>query len=227
MRESQAVLAWSGGKDAAWSLHRLRRSGTEVVALLSTLTRGDERASMQGVRREVLHAQARAAGVPLVEAWIEPNASNAAYEVSLAAALARCRGEWPRAGTLAFGDLFLRDVRDWRAALCDCLGWQLATPLFDSDTAALAHEMIDGGLRANLCCVDTTQLAAHFLGTEFTAALLGQLPADVDPCGENGEFHTCVYAGPMFDRPLPLVHGAGWMRDGRFAYADYRLGAGP
>jgi uncharacterized protein (TIGR00290 family) len=225
MRECQAVLAWSGGKDAAWSLYRLRQSGVEVVALLSTLTRGDERASMQGVRREVLHAQARAAGVPLVEAWIDPAASNAAYEASLAAALARCRGQRPRAEMLAFGDLFLQDVRDWRAALCDRLGWQLATPLFDSATATLAHEMIDGGLRANLCCVDTTQLAAHFLGMEFTAALLGQLPTEIDPCGENGEFHTCAYAGPMFDRPLPLVRGADWLRDERFAYADYRLGA--
>jgi len=180
---------------------------------------------MQGVRREVLHAQARAAGVPLVEAWIDPAASNADYEASLAAALARCRGEWPRAGTLAFGDLFLQDIRDWRAALCDRLDWRLATPLFGSDTAALAHEMIDGRLRANLCCVDTTQLPAHFLGREFAAALLGQLPAEADPCGENGEFHTCVHAGPMFDRPLPLVRGADWLRDERFAYADYRLGA--
>ena len=173
------MLAWSGGKDAAWSLHRLRRSGMEVVALLSTLTCGDERASMQGVRGEVLHAQAGAAGLPLVEAWIEANAPNAAYEASLAAALARCRRQWPQVDTLAFGDL--QDVRDWRAALCDRLGWRLATPLFGSDTTALAHEMIDGGVRANLCCVDTTQLAAHFLGMEFTAALLGQLPAGGRP----------------------------------------------
>ncbi len=223
MQASQTVLAWSGGKDAAWALHRLRKAGSEVVALLSTLTLGDERASMQGVRRDVLHAQARAAGLPLVEAWIEPSASNADYEASLATALAQCRRQWPAAATLAFGDLYLQDIRDWRAALCERVGWRLATPLFGSDTSRLAHEMMEGGLRAHLCCVDTTQLAAPFVGEAFDAALLARLPEGTDPCGENGEFHTCVHAGPMFGRPLSLARAGDWLRDGRFACTDYLL----
>ena len=217
------LLSWSGGKDAAWTLHALRLEGAPVTALLTTLTEGHDRISMQGIRRDVLHAQADAAGLPLVEAWIPQGCDNATYEASLTAALDTARTRWPGLDAIAFGDLFLADIRAWREAVCARLGWHPVFPLFGADTAALARTMIDGGLRAHLCCVDTTQLDARFAGHAFDAALLDALPSPVDPCGENGEFHTCVSAGPMFARPLNLTRGETVLRDGRFAYTDFLL----
>ena len=219
-----ALLSWSGGKDAAWALHTLRQRGeVKVVGLLTTLTEGYDRISMQGIRRDVLHAQARAAGLPVIEAWIPQAADNATYVASFAEALHAARDRWPGIAHIAFGDLFLADIRAWREALCADLGWTPLFPLFGSDTAALARAMIDGGLRANLCCVDAQQLNASFAGRAFDAALLADLPATVDPCGENGEFHTCVSAGPMFAAPIALQRGDTVLRDGRFAYADFSL----
>jgi uncharacterized protein (TIGR00290 family) len=219
-----ALLSWSGGKDAAWALHVLRQRGEiEVVGLLTTLTDGFDRVSMQGIRREVLHAQAHSAGLPVIEAWIPQAADNATYVASFAAALAGARARWPGLSHLAFGDLFLADIRAWREMLCGDLGWTPLFPLFGSDTARLACDMIAGGLRADLCCVDTTQLDAAFAGHAFDAALLAGLPAGIDPCGERGEFHTCVSAGPMFAAPLALRRGDTVLRDGRFAYTDFTL----
>ena len=219
-----ALLSWSGGKDAAWTLHALRQAGeVEVAGLLTTFTEGHDRVSMQGIRRDVLRAQADAAGLPLVEAWIPQQCDNATYEATFADGLARAARRRPGLSTIAFGDLLLADVRDWRRALCERLGWRALFPLFGSDTAQLARDMIAGGLRTHLCCVDTQQLDAGFAGRELDAALLADLPAGVDPCGENGEFHTCVSAGPMFDRPLPLQRGETILRDHRFAYADFTL----
>ena len=219
-----ALLSWSGGKDAAWALHALRQRGdVEVVGLVTTITEGYERISMQGIRVDVLHAQAAAAGLPVIEARIPRNAGNATYEASFAAALERARGRWPGIGCIAFGDLFLADIKAWREDLCSRLGWTPLFPLFGSDTARLAREMVDGGLRASLCCVDTTQLDADFAGRAFDGVLLRELPDGVDPCGENGEFHTCVSARPMFARPIAVVGGETLLRDGRFAYTDFRL----
>jgi uncharacterized protein (TIGR00290 family) len=219
-----ALLSWSGGKDAAWTLHALRQRGeVEVVGLLTTITEGYERVSMQGIRVDVLHAQAAAAGLPVIEARIPQQADNATYEDSFAAALEHARERWPGIERIAFGDLFLADIRAWRETLCSRLGWAPLFPLFGSDTTRLARDMIAGGLRAHLCCVDTTQLDAGFAGRDFDAALLRDLPADIDPCGENGEFHTCVSAGPMFDKPLAIVRGDTVLRDGRFAYTDFTL----
>ena len=215
------LLSWSGGKDAAWTLHTLRLQGTPVTALFTTLTEGHDRISMQGIRRDVLHAQAAAAGLPVVEAWIPQGCDNATYEASFAQALDDARQRWPGLDAIAFGDLFLADIRAWREALCARLGWRPAFPLFGADTAVLAREMVAGGLQAHLCCVDTTQLADTFAGRAFHASLLDALPPGVDPCGENGEFHTCVSAGPMFDRPLNLTRGETVLRDGRFAYTDF------
>jgi len=217
------LLSWSGGKDAAWALHALRRQGVGVAALLTTITEGHERVSMQGIRVDVLRAQAAATGLPLLEARIPRDAGNAAYEASFAAALDEARARWPRIDTIAFGDLFLADIRAWREALCARLGWQALFPLFGSDTAALAREMIAGGLRASLCCVDTRQLDARFAGRDFDATLLDALPAGVDRCGENGEFHTLVTAGPMLDNPLRVARGDTVLRDERFAFTDYLL----
>ncbi|MFP7722942.1 ATP-binding protein [Lysobacter sp. A3-1-A15] len=220
------LLSWSGGKDAAWTLHTLRqRDDVRVVGLLTTLTEGFDRISMQGIRRDVLHAQARAAGLPVVEAWIPQRADNASYEASFADALVRAASRSPGVSTIAFGDLFLADIRTWREALCARLGWTPVFPLFGSDTRALAHTMIEGGLRTALCCVDTQQLDAAFSGRDFDTALLDDLPGTCDPCGENGEFHTLVHAGPMFDGPLPVTRGGTVLRDGRFAYTDFVLGA--
>lgn len=217
-----ALLSWSGGKDAAWALHALRQRGEfDVVGLLTTITDGYERISMQGIRVDVLHAQAAAAGLPVIEARIPPRADNAIYESSLAAALERARERWPGIAHIAFGDLFLADIRAWRKALCARLGWTPLFPLFHSDTAQLARGMIDGGLRATLCCVDTTQLDAGFAGRAFDDTLLQELPRGIDPCGERGEFHTCVSGGPMFAMPLALRQGETLLRDGRFAYTDF------
>ena len=216
------LLSWSGGKDAAWALHVLRqRADVEVVGLLTTITEGYERIAMQGIRVQVLHAQAAAAGLPVIEARMPQRADNAVYEATFAAALGTARERWPGIATIAFGDLFLADIRAWREALCARLGWTPLFPLFASDTAPLARQMIAGGLRASLCCVDTTQLDARFAGRDFDEALLAELPPGVDPCGENGEFHTCVAAGPMFAAPLQLLRGETVLRDERFAYTDY------
>lgn len=221
MQRHPILLSWSGGKDAAWTLHRLQaHSGVEVVGLLTTVTEGFERIAMHGIRRDILLAQAAATGLPLVESRIPQQCDNESYEAAFAAALARARERWPGLETIAFGDLFLADVRAWREALCTRLGWRIETPLFGADTALLAREMVAGGLRATLCCVDTTQLAAEFSGREFDDALLADLPAAVDPCGERGEFHTCVHAGPMFRHPLALRAGERVLREERFAYVD-------
>ena len=219
-----ALLSWSGGKDAAWALHALRKRGeVEVVGLITTITVGYERVSMQGIRVDVLHAQAAAAGLPVIEARIQQRADNAIYEASFADALECARERWPGIGRIAFGDLFLADIRAWREALCARLGWTPLFPLFGSDTAQLARDMIAGGLRAQLCCVDITQLDAGFAGRAFDESLLRELPDAVDPCGEHGEFHTCVSAGPMLERPLALERGETVLRDGRFAYTDFTL----
>jgi len=222
----KVLLAWSGGKDAAWTLHVLRqRADVEVVGLLSTITADDARASMQGVTRSVLRAQAQAAHLPLLQVDVPAGSDNATYLERLAEGLMRATARWPGLDTIAFGDLLLADVRAWREAQMGQIGWRIDTPLFGSDTGALAREMLRGGLRASLCCVDTQQLDARFAGRPFDSALLAVLPDGVDPCGENGEFHTCVHGGPMFDAALSLSRGAGRLRDGRFAITDFALAA--
>ena len=220
----RALLSWSGGKDAAWALHVLRQRGeVDVVGLLTTITDGYERVSIQGIRVDVLQAQARTTGLPVIEARIPQSADNAAYEASFAAALEQARERWPGIDRIAFGDLLLADIRAWREALCARLGWTALFPLFGSDTAKLAREMIAGGLRADVCCIDTTQLDARFAGHAFDDALLRELPNGIDSCGENGEFHTCVSAGPMFAGAIALERGETVLRDGRFAYTDFLL----
>ncbi len=228
MAARQLLLAWSGGKDAAWTLHVLRQdSAVEVVGLLSTVSAADGRATLQGVRGEVLRAQAAAAGLPLLEVAMPEGIDNAGYCARLAPALEQAAARWPGLDTIAYGDLLLADIRAWRQAQLAALGWRVETPLFGRDTAALAREMLRGGLRAALCCVDTRQLDASFAGRGFDDALLQALPPGVDACGENGEFHTCVSGGPMFDAPLALSAGTAWMRDGRFSLVDFALEATP
>jgi len=218
------LLSWSGGKDAAWALHTLRqRDDVEVVGLVTTITEGYERVAMQGIRVEVLHAQAEAAGLPVIEARMPQRASNDIYEQVFADALQRASDRWPGLEHIAFGDLFLADIRAYREALCARLGWAPRFPVFGADTTQLARDMIDGGLRAHVCCVDTQQLDSAFSGRAFDADLLQALPSSVDPCGENGEFHTCVWSGPMFSYPLEVTCGETVLRDERFAYTDFLI----
>lgn len=224
MPRTPVLLAWSGGKDAAWALHVLRqRDDVDVVALLSTATEPYQRAAMQGVRVDVLQAQAASAGLPLRLSWIPAGCDNATYLQRFGASLALAGAEFQGLACIAFGDLLLADIKAWREAQCDALGWQALFPLFGSDTRALAGDMIAAGLRADLCCVDTTQLDAGFAGRAFDQRLLDALPASVDPCGENGEFHTCVCAGPMFRLPLALQRGETVLREQRFTYVDYHV----
>ena len=223
MRDS-ILVSWSGGKDAAWALHTLRQSQEhDLVGLITTVTEGYERIAMHGIRREILHAQAAALGLPVIEARLPQRADNATYEAAFAAALDQARLRWPGIARIAFGDLHLADVKAYRDALCARIGWIPLYPLFGADTKTLATDMLAGGLRATLCCVDTQQLDARYAGREFDAELLAELPAAVDPCGENGEFHTCVHAGPLFAQPLHLVRGESVLRDDRFAFCDLLL----
>jgi uncharacterized protein (TIGR00290 family) len=224
MSRYPVALAWSGGKDSSLALAALRADpAVDLVALLTTVTQQVDRISMHGVRRTVLEAQVAALGLPLFEAAIPLAASNALYEQAFASALTRLRLDFPGLQHIAFGDLFLTDVRAYREQLLGSLGWTPVFPLWGRDTTALAHQFVGAGYRAILTCVDTTQLSADFAGREFDAALLADLPGSVDPCGERGEFHTCVYAGPIFREPLMVRSGRRVLRDSRFEYCDVTL----
>ncbi|HEY2395869.1 MAG TPA: ATP-binding protein [Rudaea sp.] len=224
MKPIPVALAWSGGKDSAMALAALRADPQlEVVALVTTMTHDYDRISIHGVRRSVLEAQVEAIGTALVEVAIPAAASNAIYEAAFAETLTSLRNAHPGIDHLAFGDLFLADVRAYRERLLASIGWTPLFPLWGADTAALAAGFIARGFRAILTCVDTTQISADFAGREFDASLLADLPAAADPCGENGEFHTCVHAGPIFSRPLSLRTGERVLRDERFQYCDVLL----
>jgi uncharacterized protein (TIGR00290 family) len=200
------LLSWSSGKDSAWALHVLRRRHPGAVAgLLTTINEAVQRVAMHAVRRDLLEAQAAAASLPLRIVPIPDPCSNDEYEARMRLCIEQVVRE--QFTHVAFGDLFLEDVRRYREHNLAGTGLTPLFPLWQTPTRQLAREMIDGGLRARLACVDTRVLDASFAGREFDASLLADLPASVDPCGENGEFHTCVYAGPMFDRPLPIDTG--------------------
>jgi uncharacterized protein (TIGR00290 family) len=214
----KALLAWSSGKDSAWSLHLLRAAGeVEVVGLLTTINEGFDRVAMHAVRTELLRAQAEAAGLPLWPVPIPWPCSNAEYEAAMAVAMARAQRE--HIGAVAFGDLFLEDIRRYREDRLAPTGLRPLFPLWGAPTAPLARQMIAGGLRARLTCVDPRSLDARFAGRDFDDALLAELPAAVDPCGERGEFHTFAYDGPMFARPIPIRTGETITRDG-FVFTD-------
>jgi uncharacterized protein (TIGR00290 family) len=222
-QETSVALSWSGGKDSALALWVLREElGIEPTALLTTFTEDYDRVSMHAVRRELLRAQARATGIELVEIGIPAACVNEVYEERMARALAS--PPLDRAGTVAFGDLFLADVRAYREerlARADRTG---LFPLWERDTTALAHRFVDAGFRATLVTVDPAQLDPSFVGRPFDRQLLADLPPTVDPCGENGEFHTFVHAGPIFEAPIEIKPGEAVERDG-FAFQDLMLPA--
>ena len=216
------LLAWSGGKDSTLALERLLGDARyRVVGLVTTVTLSYERIAIHGVRRSILHRQAAMLRLPLIEAAIPAQASNDIYESSFASALTRARNATSSdVGDIAFGDLFLEDVRHYREAMLTHLRWRGVYPIWGENTAQLARHFVERGHRAILSCVDTQQIDADFCGRDFDVTLLADLPSTCDPCGENGEFHTCVHAGPLFTAPIPLTRGERVLRDGRFQYVD-------
>jgi uncharacterized protein (TIGR00290 family) len=194
------ALSWSGGKDSALALWTLRSQLLEPEALITTVTETYERVSMHGVRRELLAAQARAVGTPLVEIAIPPGCVNEVYESRMAQAFAS--PPLSEIAAVAFGDLFLEDVRAYREQRLATAGKRGLFPLWGRDTGALAHEFLEAGFEATLVCVDPRALDSSFAGRRYDEQLLAALPSGVDPCGEDGEFHTFVSAGPIFAEPI-------------------------
>jgi uncharacterized protein (TIGR00290 family) len=214
---SRVLLAWSSGKDSAFALHVLREQGVAVVGLLTTINEAFERVAMHAVRLELLRAQAEAVGLPLIEVRIPWPCPNEAYEAAMAAALAEARARGETA--VAFGDLFLDDVRRYREDRMRGSGLEPLFPLWGRPTRALAEEMIAAGQQAVLTCVDPRVLPRELAGRAFDAALLRELPETVDPCGERGEFHSFAWDGPAFRRPVRVRAGEVVERDG-FVFAD-------
>jgi uncharacterized protein (TIGR00290 family) len=216
------LMAWSGGKDSSLALARLREDPSiRVCALVTAVTTGYDRISIHGVRRDLLERQAEAIGLPLIIAPLEAKAPNAAYEEAWARALTEGSERFEGARHIAYGDLFLEEVRAYREAQLRPLGYTPLYPIWGENTAELARAFISNGFRAVLTCVDTTQLDAKFAGREFTDALLSELPVTVDPCGERGEFHTFVWAGPHMRAAVPIAPGERVLRDERFQYCDF------
>jgi uncharacterized protein (TIGR00290 family) len=217
---NKTMISWSSGKDSAWMVHVLRSMpDVELGALLTTINAEAQRVAMHAVRVDLLEAQADALGVPLWQVPIPSPCPNEVYERAMAAVVARAVAEG--FSQIAFGDLFLEDIRQYRIDRLSGTGLAPVFPLFGADTAALASEMVRSGLRARLTCVDPRVLDRSFAGREFDAQLLSDLPRGVDPCGERGEFHSFAYAGPMFASPIPIESGDVVERDG-FVFADVR-----
>jgi uncharacterized protein (TIGR00290 family) len=212
------LLSWSSGKDSAWTLHVLRQqSEYEIAGLLTTFNEAADRVAMHGVRRSLVEQQAAAAGLPLWSIPLPWPCSNEQYEGLMTKACAKAVAEGIEA--IAFGDLFLEDVRAYRVKQMAGTGLEPLFPVWGEPTNGLAREMVDSGLKAILTCVDTRKLNADFAGRRFDANLLAGLPTGIDPCGENGEFHSFVYGGPMFNSEIDVIAGETVVRD-QFAFAD-------
>lgn len=226
MTKFKTLVSWSSGKDSAWLVHTLRSSMPEyeVCALLTTINQDADRVAMHAVRTEVLEAQARALGLPLWKVPIPSPCPNEIYERAMGEAVARAVAEGFT--HVAFGDLFLEDVRRYREEKLAGSGLTPIFPLFGSNTDVLARTMIAGGLRARITCLNPRHIDRSFAGREFDAQLLDDLPEGVDRCAERGEFHTCAYAGPMFSSPLSVETGVIVERDG-FVFTDLVLSVRP
>ena len=212
------ALSWSGGKDSAFALWTLRREGTEPAALITTVTDAFDRISMHGVRRDLLARQAEALGVPLVEVVIPPSCVNEIYEARMAEAFAA--PPLSEVEEVAFGDLFLEDVRAYREERLTAAGRRGVFPLWGRDTTELAQEFIAAGFQATIVCLDPRVLDSSFAGRRYDERLLAELPPAVDPCGENGEFHTFVHAGPIFSRPIACEAGERNIERDGFVFSD-------
>jgi len=214
----KAWLAWSSGKDSAWALHRVRQAGDfQIVALLTTINRTNARVAMHAVRENLLELQAAEIGLPLVKVPIPAGCVNEEYERAMGEAMERARAEG--VFHVVFGDLFLEDIRAYREKQLARCGMTGVFPLWGTNTRRLAEEMLAGGLSAHLTCVDPAKLDRSFAGRRFSKELVEAFPPDVDPCGENGEFHTFANAGPMFQRSIPVATGEIVERNG-FVFAD-------
>lgn len=216
--KKKILLSWSSGKDSAWALHVLRRQNEyEIAGLLTTINAAFDRVAMHSTRRTLLEVQAAAADLPLVTIPLPWPCSNDEYESAMKRA---CEDAIDQGITaIAFGDLFLTDVREYRERQMNGTGLDPIFPIWNLPTAQTAREMVDSGMRAKLVCIDPRQLSPDFVGRDFDHSLLNDLPRSVDPCGENGEFHSFVYAGPMFKRDLEIAIGEKVERDG-FWFCD-------
>jgi len=213
------LLCWSGGKDSAFALHELQKSNHfEVAALITTITEGYDRISMHGVRRTLLEQQAASLGIPLEQILISQKATNEEYGTKMQTLLERYLLQGIT--KVAFGDLFLEDLRKYREENLAKIGMSGVFPIWRRDTAAMAHEFISLGFRAVICCVDSKALDGKFVSRDFDAEFIDELPTAVDPCGENGEFHSFVYDGPIFNQRIPFEKGEIILRDERFYYCD-------
>lgn len=218
MAKTRMLLSWSSGKDSAWALYQLQQQpDIELAGLVTTCNDAFDRVAMHGVRETLLAAQADAAGLPLWRLGLPWPCSNADYERIMRGLVERARAE--NITHMAFGDLFLEDIRAYRERQLKDTGMTPVFPLWQRETRQLAREMLAGGLQATLTCIDPRKLPPAFAGRHFDTALLEALPDGVDPCGENGEFHTFCHAGPMFRHPVPVTHGEVVERDG-FIFAD-------
>ena len=214
----KVLLSWSSGKDSAWSLYLLRQQpGIEVAGLLTTFNGAADRVAMHAVRRGLVEMQAERTGLPLWTVDLPWPCSNADYEQRMADVCHRAVAAGITA--MAFGDLFLQDIRDYRLRNLQSTGLEAMFPLWDLPTPTLGRQMIAGGIKARLTCVDPSRLDASFGGREYDQQLLADLPAEVDPCGENGEFHTFVYDAPVFSHPIPVRNGEVVLRD-NFLFSD-------
>lgn len=215
------ALSWSGGKDSALALDALRANPRySVVCLLTTVTESYDRISIHGVRRALLERQVRSLGLPLHEIVLQPSSSNDLYDAAVERALAGVRARHPGVRRVAYGDLFLEDVRRYREDRLSAIGFEALFPIWGRPTSVLAEEFVDAGFEARIVCVDTTQLDGRFAGRAFDRALLADMPAGVDRCGERGEFHTFVAAGPGFSARVAYTVGERVLRDRRFMYCD-------
>lgn len=219
-KKEKAILSWSGGKDSSLALHAVSLAGNyEISALLTTVTEGYQRISMHGIRRSLLHQQAKSLGIPLIEVDIPQKSDMQTYEDRMESAL-RAQIELG-ISTVIFGDIFLEDLRDYRVENLKLLDLNARFPLWKKDTRQLADSFIQQGFKASVAVVDTNVLDASFAGRPFTTEFLNDLPANIDPCGENGEFHTFAYDGPIFDFPIEHSMGEVVLRDKRFNFADF------